>query len=368
MTNEGCSRCRILLIGPMPPRTTTRADPIGGGAVNFAETVRQLRVRDIELEVLDSSRPRTYLSRWRVMGRDISAFLKIARGVMRRLRWSHVVYFNTSAGRAWLSAAAIWAICRVGRRPLALRFFGGDVASKYEAYGPIRRWWAENTYMRCALVFVQTKMIYSRFGGRSNFRWFPNTRDVHMPSRRLRTNITKLLFYSRLNMDKGVGEAVDACRNLPGGCHLNVFGPGMPDTDFSLFEANDSVTYCGVLNPADVPEILADHDVLLFPSYWKSEGYPGVVIEALQCAMPVITTRWAGIPEVVEHEKSGLLIEPRSAAAVREAIERLIEDPGLYQTLCAGARSRGELFRSVVWYDRMAGDLCGLARRDRRER
>ena len=89
-----------------------------------------------------------------------------------------------------------------------------------------------------------------------------------------------------------------------------------------------------------------DHDLLLFSSYWVSEGHPGVVIEALQAGLPVVATRWAGISEVVEHEKNGLLIEPRSAPAVEEAIFRLIDDPGLYRKLCAGAVVRGEYFRS----------------------
>ena len=361
MTTEERTRCRILLIGPLPPRVKTAVSPIGGGAVNFAEMVRQLDQRDFDMEVLDSSRPRTHISRWKVIQRDLTAFLEIVWGVIRGLKRSQVVFFNTSAGRAWLSAACIWAICRVGRRPLVVRFFGGDFALRYDAYGWLTRWWAEKTYMRCALVFVQTEAIYHRFRERDNFRWFPNTRDVHPPSMRTREQITKLLFFSRLNMEKGLREAVEACGNLPNGCHLNVFGPCMPDTDFSLFEANNRATYRGVLSSAEVPQILADHDVLLFPSYWESEGYPGVVLEALQCGTPVIATRWAGIPEIVEHEKSGLLVEPRSAAAVKVAIERLIGDPSLYQRLCRGARGRGEFFRSAVWYDRMAADLRCLA-------
>ena len=297
------------------------------------------------------------------MQRDLFTFLKIVWRVIKEMKRNHVIFFNTSAGRAWLAASCIWAICRVGRRPMVLRFFGGDFGFKYESYGTLSRWWAEKTYMRCALVFVQTEAIYRRFRGRDNFRWFPNTRDVYAPFIRTRERMTRLLFFSRLNMKKGLGEAVEACRHLPADCHLNVFGPQMPDTNLSLFEANSRATYRGVLSPAGVPHVLADHDVLLFPSYWETEGYPGVVLEALQCGTPVIATRWAGIPEIVEHEKSGLLVEPRSAAAVKEAIERLIDDPALYQRLRRGARGRGEFFRSAVWYDRMAADLRSLSRR-----
>ena len=108
--------------------------------------------------------------------------------------------------------------------------------------------------------------------------------------------------------------------------------------------------------------MLCEHDLLLFPSYYSMEGYPGVILEAFQCGLPVVAARWRSVPEIVEHEENGLLVEPRSAAAVRSAIERLLADPDLYRRLCKGAERRGEYFRSAVWHDRMAADLRGLCR------
>ena len=101
----------------------------------------------------------------------------------------------------------------------------------------------------------------------------------------------------------------------------------------------------------------SEHDVLVLPSYWEVEGHPGIIIESLQCGVPVISTKWSGIPEVVQHEKSGLLVTPKSVSAVKSAIHRMIGDPELYRELCNGAHARGEFFRSRVWYDRMAEDL-----------
>ena len=85
------------------------------------------------------------------------------------------------------------------------------------------------------------------------------------------------------------------------------------------------------------------------------------MLEALQCGRPVIATSWGSVPEVVEDGKSGLLVEPRSTAALREAIRRVIGDPELYRALCAGARRRGEFFRSGKWYDELAADLLRIA-------
>ncbi len=64
---------------------------------------------------------------------------------------------------------------------------------------------------------------------------------------------------------------------------------------------------------------------------------------------------------MVEHEKSGLLVAPRSIPELKAAIERLIDDPALYRRLCAGARQRGQFFRSGRHFDRLAEELRGLA-------
>ena len=76
----------------------------------------------------------------------------------------------------------------------------------------------------------------------------------------------------------------------------------MPGVDLSVLEDHPIARYCGAVSPGDVPEIIRQHDLLLLPTYWESEGYPGVILEAMQCGRPVIATRWAGIPEVVEEE------------------------------------------------------------------
>ena len=284
--------------------------------------------------------------------------------VMTRVRRADVVLANMSAGTAWSLGSALWLVCTIFRRPIALRFFGGDFATRYDACGELMRWWANATFMKSTVVFVQTKMIKERFRLRRNVRWFANTREVRGTPGEARGSARHLVFVSQLRMEKGLGETLEACRALPSGCHLDVYGPIMPNTEMGLFENHDKATYRGVLTEGEVPQVLARHDVLVFPTYWESEGYPGIVLEAFQCGRPVISTWWESVPEVVQHEKSGLLVEPRSAAAVREAIERLISDADLYRRLCAGARLRGEFFRSSRWYDGMAAELTRVARRN----
>lgn len=351
----------VLIIGPLPPAIHTCRNPVGGAAVNFAEMVRQLDRRNFRLEEVDITRPRVNLPRWVSCYVNVMTAMSVIRRVLLRVRESQVVLLNLAAGRVWSLGSAIWMICRLFRRPIALRLFGGDFAETYSDYSRLMRWWADTTYMRCGRVYVQTCEIIRRFPGHSNIHWFANTRDLTSPRTGPRPRVRKLLFISQLRMEKGLREALEACRTLPPECHLTVYGPPMPDTNFALFEGHHRASYAGVLSPSEIPAALISHDVLVLPTYFSSEGYPGVILEAMQCGRPVISTWWRAIPEVVEHEKSGLLVTPRSSEALKAAIMRLIRDPALYLKLCQGARARGEFFRSTVWYDRMAKDLRRLA-------
>jgi glycosyltransferase involved in cell wall biosynthesis len=75
----------------------------------------------------------------------------------------------------------------------------------------------------------------------------------------------------------------------------------------------------------DVMEFYAAADVVVLPSH--SEGFPFVILEALAMGKPVIATSVNGVPEVIEHMKTGLLVEVRDVAGLAGAIKSLLEHP-----------------------------------------
>lgn len=354
---------RILLIGPAPDRDGV----IGGARVAFAETVRHLEARGFALDVVSTSRARARGGRAREVLREARVFARVLLRALAAMRRADAVFLHMSPYGALAAASALWLVCRLARRPLAVRFFGGALRQVYRDYGPLARGLADRTFLRCPLVFVESRQLRREFGDPANFRWLPNTRDVapppdaDAPCRAAGAGGT-LAFVGQLRMEKGLGEALAACRALPPGWRLRVYGPPMPDTDCSLFEGHPRAVYGGVLDPAAVPAVLRGCDALLLPTWYRGENYPGVVVEALQCGTPVIATRWRGIPDMIEDGESGLLVEPRSAAALEAAIGRLIADPGLRRRLREGAARHGERFRGARWYDGVAGELRALAR------
>ncbi len=363
MTGNESRAPSILLIAPIQKTGASDTNVVGGNKVMTDEQVRELGARGFEVDVIDTSGGVTNLPAWKIRANRLARFLKVAWGAARKIWRSDIVFLIIGPSSALCSASLLWAVCKIVRRPLALRIPGGDIMADYLEYGAFARWLADRTYMRSSVVYVETRYLHRSFDNRDNFKWFPNTREIEAPARTGRDRVEKLVFVARLVMDKGLAEALEACRRLPESCHLNVFGPGMSDTDFSLFEGHPRATYGGVLDPAEIPRVLGEHDLLVYPSYYRSEGYPGAILEAFQCGLPVVAAKWGGVSELVEHEKSGLLVEPRSAAEVESAIKRLLDDPGLYRRLCEGARRRGDHFRSADWYDRVAAELRGLCRK-----
>jgi glycosyltransferase involved in cell wall biosynthesis len=87
---------------------------------------------------------------------------------------------------------------------------------------------------------------------------------------------------------------------------------------------------------SDVPALLAAADVVVVPSVW--EGQPLLVQEALRAGRPLVATRVGGIPELVED--AAVLVPPGDAAALREAVAQVLDDPVLAAALGAAALRR----------------------------
>jgi glycosyltransferase involved in cell wall biosynthesis len=92
---------------------------------------------------------------------------------------------------------------------------------------------------------------------------------------------------------------------------------------------------------ADVPNVLAALDVLVLPSY-AHEGIPQIILQAQAMKCPVVATRIGGIPEVVQEGVTGLLVEPKDAAALAGAIATVLDDKALAGKLTQAGRQQIE--------------------------
>ena len=80
--------------------------------------------------------------------------------------------------------------------------------------------------------------------------------------------------------------------------------------------------------------------LVVLPSY--QEGLPMTILEAMAAGLPVVSTPIAGIPEAVEHERTGILVKPGDIAGLQAALRRLLTNPGLRERMGAAGRHRAE--------------------------
>jgi glycosyltransferase involved in cell wall biosynthesis len=87
---------------------------------------------------------------------------------------------------------------------------------------------------------------------------------------------------------------------------------------------------------ADMKQLYEAMDVFALSSL--REGLPNVLLEAMALEVPIVATRIAGVPRVIEDEQNGLLAEPGSQDDLTRQVRRLAQDAGLRQRLCQAAR------------------------------
>jgi glycosyltransferase involved in cell wall biosynthesis len=102
----------------------------------------------------------------------------------------------------------------------------------------------------------------------------------------------------------------------------------------------------GNLERAALASALAASDAVAVPSVvdraGNVDGLPNALLEAMAAGRPVVATRVAGIPDVVEHDVNGLLVPARDPAALAAALERLAREPETRARLAAAARATAE--------------------------
>ena len=152
---------------------------------------------------------------------------------------------------------------------------------------------------------------------------------------------------------KGQAHLVEACRLLDAEgiafrCTLVGDGPdrSMLEERIAAAGLNGRVQLVGSLVQDEVARVVQSADVLVAPSVptrsGKREGIPVVLMEALACGVPAVASDLSGIPELVEHRVTGLLVPPGDANALADALRELERDPELRLRLGRVGRAKVE--------------------------
>jgi len=231
---------------------------------------------------------------------------------------------NTSSRGLVFLAPTIFVLCQINGISIGLRIFGGSIREQYDGLSPPVKFLFEQTNFKSDIIFVETKAsveyLKKKLGDDAKIQWFPNVRKPFARAKVKKKYNKRFVFISHVKKSKGVGEIIEVATKLPDGYIVDIFGPVVDEWLVEKIADLNNVRYCGVVEPGMVQDLLIKYDVLLLPTYYKGEGYPGIILEALSVGMPVITTNWKSIPEIITNKYDGILISIKNSEELKEAI------------------------------------------------
>lgn len=167
----------------------------------------------------------------------------------------------------------------------------------------------------------------------------PVATDLFSPNGTRRRN--RLLFVGRLNKQKGVEILLHALSRIPdASIGLDVIGDG-EDRETLVELANalnigERVTWHGALPQPELVEFYRGAAALVVPSV--GEGLGLVAVEAQLCETPVVAFESGGLPDIVQHDRTGILVRDVDAGALAAALVSLLEREDRGASLGAAAR------------------------------
>ena len=160
----------------------------------------------------------------------------------------------------------------------------------------------------------------------------------------------RVLSFGRLVEKKGYSILIEACgllRDLGVDFHCEIAGSGPEYEALKRLTASlnldKRITITGkALNQEEIEEWMQKGDIFAQPCCWSADndvdGIPRSLMEAMAVGLPSISTSVAGIPDLIEHMKTGLLIAEQDADALAKAIKLLIDDASLRKDLSKSGR------------------------------
>ncbi|HEX6104654.1 MAG TPA: glycosyltransferase family 4 protein [Gemmatimonadales bacterium] len=360
---------QVTVVTPGPPPLSARESFDGVEVVRFPmalpEDLTYGRVAQTRVSLLGK------LARLAVMTEYLEAQYTATLATARACG-AHVVHAHWAipTGPAALLAA------RRLRLPTVITMHGGDVyVNPQQGYDFPTRWYVrpalrwtlrhadaltaitEDCRQHALRAGAPRESVHIVFNGTDLRRFSPDQSGVKPVDPRFGPH---MIFACRqLFPRKGIRFLIEAAAQLKPrfpDLHLVLAGDGFERAELvrlaERLGISQQVTFLGWVSNADLPPYYRAAAVSVIPSLEEGFGIPAA--EAMGCAVPVVATDAGGLPEVVEHEVTGLVVPRGDAAALAAAIGSLLENPERRRRMGEAGRQRA--LRLFDW-DRTAEQL-----------
>ena len=346
---NGFAGLRIAVVGPLPPRAGSSA-AAGGMANQTRQLAELLAAERAAVEVVPTNA--AYRPAWAARLPFVRALVRLVpylAALWRVAGHSEVFHVMANSGWAWhlFAAPAIW-IGWLRRVPVVVNYRGGE-AVDFLAQAPWRVRWTMRRAARLVVPSVFLQSIFERHGMPADV--LPNVIDLtRFRPRADGASGAEGTAPGEGGDGVGRGAHVIVTRNLEpiydiatvlrafalvyrqrGDARLTVAGSGPEAARLHALAAELAIApvvrFTGALGRDAMAELYRDADACVNASL--VDNTPNALLEALASGVPVVSTSVGGVPYLVEHEKTALLVAPQDSAALAGALLRVLGDAPL---------------------------------------
>ncbi len=346
-------RPTIVVVGPLPP-------PSGGMANQTRQLVRLLSEEGCPVSLVQTNAPYWPVFVGRIRGvRALFRLLPYLVRLWRAAGRADLLHVMANSGWAWhLSAApAVW-IGGWRRVPVVVNYRGGEAA---EFFARQFRW-VRPTLGRATKVAVPSgflERVFAEFGVATTV--VPNVVNLDSfrpsPAPPVAPHIIVTRNLERVYDNESVIRALVAVNIVHPEARLTIAGSGPERNALERLAAElgvaANVRFTGRLDNAELPELYRSATVMVNASV--VDNMPNSVLEAMASGVPIVTTDVGGVPYIVRHEVTALLVPPRTPAAIADAVMRLLADPALGRRLADTAIEEARLYSWASVRPRLLG-------------
>ena len=341
-------RHKFLVLGPMAKDHELQ----GGLTISFGVFLEQLQKNNIDFEVINTNKVNYKF-------KGVALIFILAQFFLKVRKCTHVSLHGTANDYIYLAPVVIF-FSKLFAKTVSLRKFAGGFLEVFEKLGSTKKTLVKYALSNADINYFQTKYLveyFKQFNGRTF--WFPTVRNKpEQTSEKDSTYQKRFVYLGHIRPEKGIDQICEVSNLLDDTYGIDLYGSIMGEKySDSFWDKYANVTYKGKLQPADVYSTLSKYDVLLLPTYWTGEGYPGVIIEAFALGMPVISTNMGGIGEIVT-EGTGLIIEAKNVQQLKDAIMYFNEQN--YVEYSAAASENFSQFDADVQIRKIIGQIKGI--------
>jgi len=293
--------------------------------------------------------------------RPISVFIKIYKNFRKS---SNIIILPGSRGlRAFLPLFVRWKIRY--KKDLRYVVIGGwlpEFLDKRKIYLDLCK--------KLDGIYVETKFMERNLKniGLTNIHVLTNFRQYNF-SRKSISKVAKpfkIVYFSRILKEKGIELVIESVNRInkkygKKSIEFDIYGPVSNNykKEFKkqINKSEEYIRYKGFLEPDNIYEVLSIYDLMIFPTFYKGEGFPGAIIDSFISGVPVLASDWKYNCEIIKEGETGKLFISQDIGDLTKKLEFMINNPDLIYKMKQNCLEEAKKYNADFVLDSLIKDI-----------